>query len=228
MVRLVLFLFAIIFVPRIIAAQVSVTVDPLSFVLTGNPSQTDIKYDIHITNTGNESVMINWSKRMTNEPNPWTSWICDRVLCWDSLVNSNPLDKGTLLTPGEAFDLQVHMSPGQTIGTGDYALHILDGSGNNITSVDGSFVISNTTAVKESSEARLTLYPNPTSDFFEVSGTTGVKYVEVFNIIGNKVKSFDAAPGRQYFVGDLADGIYLVRLASASKKVLKTVRLSKR
>lgn len=228
MVRLVLFLLAILCVPRIIAAQVSVTVDPLTFVLTGNPSQTDIHQDIHITNTGNESVMINWSKRMTNEPNPWTSWVCDRLLCWDSLVNSSPLNKGTLLTPGEAFDLQVHMNPFQTVGTGDYVIHILDDNGNNITSVTASFVISNTTAVKESNEARLTVYPNPTSDFFEVSGTPGVKYVEVFNIIGNKVKSFDAAPGRQYFVGDLADGIYLVRLGTATKKVLKTVRLSKR
>ena len=35
MVRLVLFLLAILFIPRIIAAQVPVTVDPLTFVLTG-------------------------------------------------------------------------------------------------------------------------------------------------------------------------------------------------
>jgi hypothetical protein len=227
MVRLVLFIFAIILSPLVIKGQVSVTVDPLSFVLTGNPNQTDIHYYVHVTNTGNESVNIFWSKRMTNQPNPWTSWICDKSLCWDPSVNSCPVNKPNPLAPGESMDLQVHMNPYQTEGTGDYEL-VVNVDGTPFVTVNGNFIISNTTSVKETNDSRLTVYPNPTSDFFEVSDTPGVKYIEVFNIIGNKVKSFDAAPGRQYYVGDLADGIYLVRLSSASKKVLKTVRLSKR
>lgn len=228
MVRLILFLFVLILVPRLVTGQVSVTVDPLSFVLSGNPNQTDVYYYVHVTNTGNETTDIFWSKRMTNEPNPWTSWICDKTLCWDSSVNANPLSKPNTLAPGESFDLQVHMNPYQTEGTGDYELKVLDENGNTIATVDGEFNISNTTAVKETNDARLTVFPNPTTDYFEVTETTGLRYVEVFNIIGNKVKTFDAVPKKQYYVGDLADGIYLIRLATSSKKVLKTIRLSKR
>src|SRR5687767_7374674 len=124
MVRLVLFLFIINLFPLILKGQVSVTVDPLSFVLHGNPSQTDVYYYVHVTNTGNETEEIFWSKRMTNEPNPWGSWICDKTLCWDSIVNSCPANKPNTLVPGESMDLQVHMHPNQTMGTGDYELHV--------------------------------------------------------------------------------------------------------
>lgn len=228
MVRLVLFLIAITLLPFILKAQVSVTVDPLSFVLTGNPTQTDIYYYVHVTNTGNESTNIYWSKRMTNEPSPWTSWICDKTLCWDSTVNTCPTNKPNTLAPGESMDLQVHINPHLREGTGDYELKVLDAEFNTIATVPGTVTISTTTAIKETSDSKLTVYPNPTTDFFEVTETPGLSYVEVFNIIGNKVRSFDAGPRKQYYVGDLADGIYLIRLATSSKKVLKTIRLSKR
>lgn len=228
MVRLVLFFFALILLPIILKAQVSVTVDPLSFVLTGNPNETDIYYYVHVTNTGNEPTNIYWSKRMTNEPAPWTSWICDKTLCWDSIVNTCPANKPNILAPGESMDLQVHLNPYQREGTGDYELKVLDADFNTIATVNGAITVSTTTAVKEAGDSKLTVFPNPTSDFFEVSETPGLRYVEVFNIIGNKVRSYDAGPRKQYYVGDLADGIYLVRLATSSKKVLKTIRLSKR
>lgn len=226
MVRLVLFLFAILIFPLILKGQV--VVDPVNFVLTGNPAQTDIPYHIQVTNTTNETINIFWSKRMSNQPAQWSSWICDKTTCYIPEINSCPPSKPNILAPGESFDLQVHMSPGGVEGTGDYELNVIDNLGNTITTVLGSMVISNATAVKETNDPKLTVYPNPTTDFFEVTETAGLKSIEVFNIIGNKVRTFDSGPQKQYYVGDLSDGVYLVRLVSSSKKVLKTIRLSKR
>lgn len=228
MVRLILFFLVLLVTPFLVKGQGSIIVEPMTFVLSGNPSQPDIHYDIHVINTTSETVDIFWSKRMTNNPLNWESYICDQVNCYIPSVNSCPSDKPNMLGPGDTMAIQVHLYPYLTEGTANYQLNVIDAEGNNIAIVEGVFQVSATTAVKEISGAKLSVFPNPTTESFQVSESSGLRYVEVFNIIGNKVKSFDAAPYKQYFVGDLTDGIYLVRLLSPSKKVLKTIRLSKR
>ena len=228
MVRLLLFFSVLLLVPFITKGQVAVSVDPLNFVLTGNPSQADIKYDIHVTNTTNETISILWGKRMRNQPAEWLSYICDINKCYLTNTHSCPPDAPNLIAPGATIAIQIHLEPHQTEGTGLYEFNVLDTNENVIAAVNGVLQISETTAVKETSDSKLTVFPNPTSEFFEVSDTPGLRYVEVFNIVGNKVKSFDAAPQKQYSVGELTDGIYLVRLMTSSKKVIKTIRLSKR
>ena len=227
MVRLILFLFAILLFPLMIKGQV-IVVEPLTFTIHGNPNQLDIHKDVHVTNTSNETLDLFWSKRMRNEPAPWGDYICDKTTCWDTSYNANPMNKPNTIGPGESFDIQVHVMPFQREGTGDYELTISDKEGNVLATVTANVVIDQTTAVKDAANSRLTVFPNPTTDFFEVSEAPGLRYVEIFNIVGNKVRSYDAVPQKQYYVGDLSDGIYLVRLTTASKKVLKTIRLSKR
>jgi hypothetical protein len=228
MARLLLFLSAILLFQLTGRSQVTVTVEPGSFVLTGNPTQTDISFHLQVTNTSSTSANIYWGKRMTNAPSQWYSWICDKNLCYTPDVNSCPASKPNALSPGEAFEMQVHMNPASIEGSADYELSIIDELGNILFVANGEFLISYATAVKETNESKLTVFPNPTSDFFKVSEMPGLKTIELFNIVGNKVRSYDAVPQKQYYVGDLTDGIYLVRLESASGKVIKTIRLSKR
>jgi hypothetical protein len=209
-------------------SQVSVSVDPGTFVLNGNPTQSDISYHILVTNTSNQSASIFWSKRMSNNPAGWFSWICDKNLCYTPEISSCPASKPNVLGPGDSFEIQVHMNPASTEGSADYELNILDEVGNNLANVSGEIVINNTTAVKDVNLSKLTVYPNPTTEFFKVTEIPGLKDIQLYNIVGNKVRTFDAAPQKQYYVGDLTDGIYLVRLESASGKVIKTIRLSKR
>ncbi|MBK9984880.1 MAG: T9SS type A sorting domain-containing protein [Saprospiraceae bacterium] len=228
MVRLLLFLTLVLSIPLASRGQVTVSVDPPTFVLTGNPTQTDVSYHVQVTNTSAGSASIFWSKRMSNNPVPWTSWICDKNLCYLPEVNSCPPLKPNLLGPGESFELQIHMNPLQVEGSADYQVTLLDDLGNSLYVINGQFLISNSTAVKETNETKLSVFPNPATDFFKVSDIPGLNSIELFNIVGNKVRSFEAGPQKQYYVGDLTDGIYLVRLESAGGKVIKTIRLSKR
>ena len=228
MVRLLLFFSAIFLFSLAGIGQVTVTVDPSSFVLTGNPLDHDIAYHIEVTNTSSSTASIYWSKSMTNHPSTWTSWICDKALCYPPETNANPASKPNVLAPGESFDLQVHMNPDSIEGTADYVVNIIDNLGNILTSISGEFIINTTTGIKENSLSKLTVYPNPATEYFKVSEIPNLKNIELFNIIGNKVRSFDAIPQKQYYVGDLTDGIYLVRLLSTSGKIIKTIRLSKR
>ncbi len=227
MIRLLLFLTIILSIPMVSRGQVTVSVDPPTFVLTGNPTQTDVSYHILVTNTSADTAKIFWSKRMSNSPVSWTSWICDDNSCYLAEVNSCPSNKPNKLEPGESFELQIHMFPDQVEGSADYQATLLDDQGNSLFVITGVFLISNSTAVKETNEAKLSIFPNPATDFFNVSDIPGLNNIELFNIVGNKVRSFEAVPQKQYYIGDLTDGIYLVRLVSSNGKVIRTIRLSK-
>src|SRR6185436_8944313 len=110
----------------LVQAQVTVTVDPVSFILTGNPSQTDVSYHIQVTNTSSQSASIFWSKRMINNPTPWYSWICDKNLCYNPDINSCPTGKPNILGAGESFEIQVHMNPASMEGSADYEVNLND------------------------------------------------------------------------------------------------------
>ena len=75
----------------------------------------------------------------------------------------------------------------------------------------------------------LSLFPNPTNDYFELS-TTGsnlVDVVQVHNILGRQVRQYLAAENR-FDVADLPKGMYLVSLMDEQEGILKTLRLQKR
>lgn len=228
MKRIVPFLFVLLLFPVLMKGQITISVDPATFVLTGNPTQTDIAYHIDVTNTSAQTINLFWSKRMENNPPIWQSWVCDKNLCYSPNINSCPPSNANVIEPGGVMDISVHVFPDNTEGSGDYNLNIIDENGNVLAAISGQILVSSATAVKDLAASKLTVFPNPTQDFFQVSDTPGLRYIELFNIVGSKMKSFDAIPQRQYYVGDLTDGIYLVRLVTSNGKIIKTIRLSKR
>ena len=72
------------------------------------------------------------------------------------------------------------------------------------------------------------VFPNPVSTYFKVSKALAIKKVEVFNLTGRIVKKYNYINGREYFVGDLPKGIYLVQFTNSKSKVIATKRISKR
>ncbi|MDI1316181.1 alpha-amylase family glycosyl hydrolase [Flavobacterium sp.] len=72
----------------------------------------------------------------------------------------------------------------------------------------------------------MSLYPNPTSGTFTISGE--VSKVQVFSITGQMVKSFDAISSEnyQFDINDLSNGVYLVKAIDANNSA-KTMKLIK-
>lgn len=210
--------------------QLTLTLDPVTFLMDGPNDQTDITHYVHITNTSTQIANLLWSKRVTGQPSTWLTWVCDGNLCYTPDINSCPLGKPNVIMPGDTVEWSLHLNPRLTDGKANYDLTITDMDGNPLLTIDGEACIPecSTVGTKDLTDAKLTVYPNPTSDFFQVSGLQGVKYLEVFNIVGSKIRAFEAVPQRQYYVGDLNEGMYLVRLMDSSKKIIKTVRLSVR
>ncbi|NNE29535.1 MAG: T9SS type A sorting domain-containing protein [Saprospiraceae bacterium] len=71
------------------------------------------------------------------------------------------------------------------------------------------------------------LFPNPTANYFQVKTDETVNSVEVFNLLGRKMVSFDFEPGDYYDISELPNGLYLIQLVSDNHKVLTTRRLKK-
>jgi hypothetical protein len=77
-------------------------------------------------------------------------------------------------------------------------------------------------------EPKISIFPNPTTDFFEIQSSREIDKIVVFNLIGRELKSFNAEVDRKYSVGDLPNGMYLVQVFDENNKVITTQRLQKR
>lgn len=230
MKNLFLVLATVLFTAWGMIAQNSVSVSPANFVLTGQPSESDVHVYINVTNTSANDIGVHWARTVSGAPANWLTWICDKNLCYIPQANQSSPTKPNMLAPGETMQLQVHVNPGNVIGSADYQIVLTDMEDANLVlaTIHGDVLIGSTSTNQPVSGSGLTVFPNPTTDYFQVSETPGLRYVEVFNIVGSRMRSFDALPLKQYFIGDFNDGVYLVRLVASSGKVIKTIRLSKR
>ena len=225
------FFFTLLFLSASLWSQISINVTPNEFVLNGNPTNTDVNIHIEVTNTSGIDANIAWSRVVENPPAGWLTWICDKNLCYVPTANASSPSKPNILAPGEKMDFQIHVNPYNIEGCTAYDVTFTDWENPEIIlgHISGEVCINSTVSTQSAgSSSTLTVYPNPTEDYFQISETPGLRYVQLFNIVGNKIKSFDAVPQKQYYVGDLTDGMYLVRLMTSTGKIIKTIRLSKR
>jgi type IX secretion system substrate protein len=214
-----------------LSAQASLSITPGTFSLTGHPSNNDVNIHIEVKNNSNFDAFVLWSREVESPPQGWLTWICDKNLCYLPIADACSPAKPNILAPGEKMDFQIHVNPGSIEGCTPYDITFTDYEDPTIIlgHATGEVCISSTVSTKNNpSQSNLSVFPNPTSDYFQVSETPGLKYIELFNIVGNKVRSYDALPQKQYAVNDLTDGIYLVRLMTSTGKIIKTIRLSKR
>ncbi len=69
------------------------------------------------------------------------------------------------------------------------------------------------------------IYPNPVANFFKIDSKVTIGKIEIYNLIGKKVKSQNNDSGDIFDASDLRNGMYLVRIFDKKGKVLKVLRL---
>jgi len=75
---------------------------------------------------------------------------------------------------------------------------------------------------------KIKIYPNPATDYIELSANNKVAKVVIFNLVGREMKRFNAYNGQKYYIGDLERGLYLVQLLDRENQTIITQRVSKR
>lgn len=67
------------------------------------------------------------------------------------------------------------------------------------------------------------LYPNPSSDFINISTDVEITSVEVFNMLGKRVSSLSELTNNRLDVSSLSKGIYILRLSSGNSSIAKKI-----
>ncbi len=79
-----------------------------------------------------------------------------------------------------------------------------------------------------STEPEISIFPNPTSQYFELKNGKDVKQIIIYNLFGTKVKSFRGDGRNRYDIAELSNGMYLVQMLDANQVIVTTRRLSKK
>lgn len=235
MKQILLFL-SLFFITSALSAQVSLKFSHTNLSTTGNPNDFEVIGHAYVVNIGSSTVQLKWDREEIDFPDGWTSAVCDKNQCYGSPVSTNvgmvggfPINIPVVLNPGDTSIMDLHLYPGGIKGTGkvDLCISTTDNPGTIIGCINYDFNLS-TVSTKDLSKAGLKVYPNPTFDFFNVQNAEGVGFVKVYNTLGRLVKIFDASLERNFYVGDLPSGMYLVNLQNKSGKTIKTTRIIKK
>lgn len=107
------------------------------------------------------------------------------------------------------FDANSEYLYAGTYGRSSYKIDV----SNNALSVDDNFALS---------EIKLTLFPNPTKDVVTI-GYNGIEdEVEIYDQLGRKIRSTTMeGTSMQMNISDMPSGIYIVKIGSQSKKLIK-------
>ena len=202
----------------------------------------DLKKEVSVTNNSNEKIDLIW-KRVVDEdcPSEWSSLVCDNNSCYAPFISTNVteggLDAPFELEAGESFNLfALHTLPSavpgccrieiefSTVQEPEVLLETLIFDVG-INTQDCNFP----TSTEEIAEAQLvSVFPNPTQDAFTLTNNDVVNQIDVYNSMGQKLKTYDFVNGEYHNVSDLNAGLYSLALKNAEGKILHTIMLDKK
>ena len=216
-------------------SQITLTIQPNPVTAHGEPDETDIEADAVIINNTNRPAELLWHRNIVDKPDEWETWVCDNNLCYTSFVESCPENNPVVIAAGDTAILQVHMNPKDLLGCGTIDIDIVSTTDPETVVASGrfNFDVNNgtctfqTSGINEVEVEALKVLPNPTYGTFELSNATLVDRVEVYNVVGKLMRSFNDTNNNVFDIGDLQKGLYVVSMLSDEGKILKTVRVSK-
>lgn len=192
------------------------------------PSYADYTIDAVVLNNSNSAVDIHWERREVQLPQGWYTLVCDCNLCYGPATNINPMDKPVSLPENSSCIFTMHANSANQCGIAIVELDLLDGPGGNLLST-AEFVWEICASSTGGPEVEnVDMYPNPSIEFFMLTNNSIVDKIELFNIVGSKVKTYEATNGNRYDISDLKQGFYFVSLLNEDEKVMKTMRLTKK
>jgi len=237
MKRNILLALLFVVIAQLAFAQASLVFTPNVIEKEGVVDQVDLFAEVvgkaKIENNGDQPITIRWV-RVVETPDEWVNMICDLNACYPAQVYSNVapdlgLNAPITLNPGDTTNIDVHLQPKGVAGEGSVAIDIYDVNNQDQVLVSGNFnfIFSMPTSTNEAFKPSISIFPNPATDYIQLSNAGKADRLVVYNIVGREMRSFNTAPGQRYFIGDLPNGLYLASLVSHKKGVLNTLRVQK-
>ncbi len=220
-----------------IEAQITLSYQPDSISVSDFIDLSDNEYELvgyaTVTNAGDSPVSLRWNRIIEDMPAEWEVQVCDLNLCYNKDIFSNfvpgEIEIPVPLEPGASTNLDIHVKPRGVAGTGRVVVELSDTNSPDdlITTGLYDFEALVVTSTNDLNTTPLTVFPNPTADYFNIRGGNGVDRVVLYNVLGREMRSFNVAPGQRYYIGDLPNGLYLASMVDNNKGIVKTLRLKK-
>ncbi len=241
-------LYAFLFLASVSASAQLVV--PSDLQITDTPETEDVVLHYDLELIGQDSVWVHWELLFSDDtPSEWDMYLCDNILCYTKNVRQTPAGafKINRFYENVPSEWMFHTEPKLTEGHSTVTVntYYLDYSTANHTPLDFSDIeydgdtlsmsthsfdvtISSGVAVEDIDLSEVKIFPNPTSDVFQVKSDEHVKSIGVYNVVGKLVEEMNHTNGQTHNIEHLNKGMYLVRLMSDDGQVIKTMKLSKR
>lgn len=195
----------------------------------------EIRFTVRLTNMSHDTLEIKWEKKVFRQPEEWITQVDDQNGIYLPNVHSNfglipGSETPVIIPPGEYTEVSMNVLPMGTWGDGWYKLDFAyaDAPGYTLESFEFQVHSNNPDSNLTSSKSDIILYPNPATDYFEITPNSLVDQVEIINVVGGKVRSYRYEHGQKYSISNLPSGLYLISLVNEKTGVVKTMRLLKR
>ncbi len=180
-----------------------------------------------IRNTGTDSVTMRWIRLVDGISEGWQSAICDVNLCYGPMVDSTPSEFLLTIGPGDSTMLDVHLRPFGKEGSAQIRVRAEDVSDTSNVA-EGLFIFNEISSTRDIARVNnINLFPNPTQSYFELTASDDLDKLFIYSVLGNKMREYRIVPNARYYVSDLPNGMYLVKVMNKANKLVKTLRLSK-
>lgn len=188
------------------------------------------------TNATRTEMNLVWNLTNLSQPAGWETAVCDNNNCYPPFVLTNVVVGGNpnlpvILGPSQESIIDVHLYPDGIAGVGyaQVCFNTVEEPDVTLGCMTYKFSVGMTSSTDDESAPIISqIFPNPTTEYFGLTNTNSINEVQVYNMLGTQQRSYEVAPGKKYYVGDMPAGMYLVALIDDKGAIAKTTRLVKR
>ena len=217
-------LFAAIFLPCALSAQVTFSLTPNPSSVTAFPEDFEAVAKAVVKNTNTVDDSLKWVRTEVQLPAGVYTAVCDPVQCYFPGVTSMSF----LLKPNQVGPLDVHFyNPNQSSGSGIVHLKVV-----NLRAPDdmvtGVYLFNSTSSTDDPlPTAQVRLFPNPVVDGFSLEHAQDVAAVRVFSLSAGLVADFKPSADQRFSIAEQPAGHYIVALMAKNGKAFQVIEINK-
>ena len=210
-----------------------------SFVVDITNPDLDLGISSVLTNNTDQEVDIYWNRVQTEKPDSWETYICiDGVLCYSPVNDTNydpdnGINEPLKLKAGETLDFALHLLPNQVEGDGTFEATLALGSKPDSVIAKINYNVNirdqeRTTGTFALTAAEIRIFPNPATEYFMLSEYSQLSRVDIYSMLGRRMRSYEIIDDRSLSLSGLPDGLYLISLVDRNGRIVRTSRLIKK